>query len=268
MKVTRWGIAAMLALAPTASATPPRTASFVCSVTSVTTDRKGKQSSQPPIVARTVVHGDSARAEFTQASGDFHAGDYLLTVDGARTIYSVRVAKRSYSVIRPLEMGPTLAKSMRRGLIKIKADRAAAEFTRIPGDDTHDGRAVQHTQVRREFTIAAKVLLLTKHITTRETIDRWAAPSLTGLPNPLGDMFVAILESPSFVDETLARKAVAYRDSVGPAMPLRVVHRLHTGDPGKETQTVTTIETHEVALDIPLPATRFALPAGFTESDK
>lgn len=257
-----------LATAVAVPAASPRTATYTCSVTSVATDRKGKEKAQPPIVALTRVHGDSARAEFTQTSGDFHAGDYLLTVDGARTIYSVRAAKREYSIIRPAELGPMLAKAMQHGLVKVKAERADAAFGRVPGEERLDGAAVEHTRVTREFTIAAKVVLVTKHIATHETLDMWTAPALPPLPNPLGDLFVAILQSPSFVDPGLARKAAAFRDSVGTAPPLRVVHRLTTGDPGKETSTVTTIETRGLTLEGTLPPTRFAVPPGFREVDK
>ena len=93
------------------------------------------------------------------------------------------------------------------------------------------------------------------------------APDLPRLANPLGGMYLAMGDATSRADSVLTRKMAAIDDSVGTATRLRVVHRLVTGDDDDPTETVTTIETLDLA-PAQTDSVRFDLPAGYKRSDK
>jgi len=88
---------------------PTREMTYTCRVSVVTTDSKGKVTPQPTVVARTVVRGDSARADVLEGMGDFKPGTFFLTYDGGHTLYIVNPEKRQYSVVPLDSMGDAVA---------------------------------------------------------------------------------------------------------------------------------------------------------------
>lgn len=262
-------IVSIAAVAGTAAAqTPTRELAYTCRVSVVTTDPKGKIIPQPTIVARTVVRGDSARADVIEGMGDFRPGVFFLTYDGGHTLYIVYPEKRQYSVVPLDSMGDAVAGAVNRGALKIKLDNVQAGFERVTANDSMiGGFRTEHVSIIRSFRVTMRVLLLKKHISMRETRDMWLSPDLPRLPNPLGGMYMAIGDAMSRADPVLTRRMVAIDDSVGTATRLRVIHRLATGAADDATETVTTIETLDLA-PARTDTVHFELPAGFRRTDK
>ena len=246
---------------------PTREMTYTCRVSVVTTDSKGKVTPQPTVVARTVVRGDSARADIIEGTGDFKPGVFLLTHDGGHTLYIVNPEKRQYSVVPLDSMGDAVAGAVNRGVFKVKLDNVQAGFARLPTNDSIGGFRTEQVRISRSFRVTIKVVLVKKHIQMRETRDMWLSPDLPRLPNPLGGMYLAIGDATSRADAVLTRKMAAIDDSVGTATRLRVVHRLVTGNDDDPTETVTTIETLDL-IPAQTDSVRFDLPAGFKRSDK
>jgi hypothetical protein len=72
---------------PAAGQIPGREMAYICRVSVVTTDSKGKVTSQPTVVARTVVRGDTARADVVEGVDGFKPRTFFLTYDGGHTLY-------------------------------------------------------------------------------------------------------------------------------------------------------------------------------------
>jgi hypothetical protein len=260
--------APLAAVAATAAGQiPTREMSYICRVSVVTTDSKGEVTPQPTIVARTVVRGDSARADVIAGMGDFKPGVFFLTHDGGHTLYIVNPEKRQYSVVPLDSMGDAVAGAVNRGAFKVKLDNVQAGFERVPAADSIGGFRTEQVRINRSFRVTLQVLLLKKRIQMRETRDMWLSPDLPRLPNPLGGMYLAIGDATSRADAVLTRKMAAIDDSVGTATRLRVVHRLVTGNEDDPTETVTTIETLDLAA-ARTDSVHFDLPAGFKRKDK
>jgi hypothetical protein len=246
---------------------PTREMSYIARVSIVTTDPKGKVTSQPPVAARTVVRGDSARADVIEGMGDFRPGVFFLTYDGGHTLYIVYPEKRQYSVVQLDSMGDALAGALNRGVLKVKLDGVQARFERVAGHDSIGGFRTVQARITRSYRVTAQVVFLKKHISTRETFDLWLSPDLPSLPNPLGGMFMAIGDATSSADLVLRQRMAAINDSVGTTARLREVHHLVTGSETDATETVTTIETLDLA-PARTDTIRFDLPAGYRKSDK
>lgn len=249
---------------------PPsvRSLTYTCRIAQAITGSDGRTRTKPSIVARTVVQGDSARADILEGLDDFAAGDVVLTHDGGRTVYVIRAARRSYTVVKVDSLGGQMATALRSGPIRGRAERATMSLTRL-GVDTLAGMAVDRARVVRSSELVIKALVITKRLPFSETIDLWLSPAHRGLPNPLGGLFLALLEAPARADSTLARKSQAVADSLAQAAPLRVVHRLESGTGKERTHTVTTIEITDLASRAPSAgAVGFQIPAGFKVSDK
>lgn len=257
------GAGARLAAGQTAT----REMTYTCRVSVVTTDSKGKVTPQPTVVARTVVRGDSARADVIEGMGDFKPGVFFLTYDGGHTLYIVNPEKRQYSIAPLDSMGDRVAGAVNHGALKVRLDNVQAVFERLDTHDSIGGFQTEQVRITRSFRVTMQVLLLKKHIQMRETRDMWLSPALPRLPNPLGGMYMAIGDATSRADAVLTRKMAAIDDSVGTATRLRVVHRLVTGNDDDPTETVTTIETLDL-VPAQTDAVRFDLPAGFKRSDK
>jgi len=258
------GVTPAVAQTPTR---PAREMSYICRVSIVTTDPKGKVTPQPTIVARTVVRGDSARADVIEGMGDFKPGVFFLTYDGGHTLYIVYPEKRQYSMVPLDSMGDRVAGAVNHGALKVKLDNVQAGFERVATNDSIGGFRTEQVRISRSFRVTLQVLLLKKHIQMRETRDMWLSPDLPRLPNPLGGMYLAIGDATSRADPVLTRRMAAINDSVGTATRLRVVHRLVTGNDDDPTATVTTIETLALA-PARTDSVQFDLPAGFKRTDK
>ena len=268
-----WYAAATAAAAVTAtpgaaaSQIPVREMAYICRVSVVTTDSKGKVTPQPTIVARTLVRGDSARADIVEGVDDFKPGTFFLTYDGGHTLYIVNPEKRQYSVVPLDSMGDAIAGAVNRGAFKVRLDNVEAGFERVPTSDSIGGFRTEQVRISRSFRVTLKVLLIKKRIQMRETRDVWLSPDLPRLPNPLGGMYMAIGDAASRADPVLTRRMAAIDDSVGTATRLRVVHRLVTGNDDDPTETVTTIETLDLA-PARTDSVQFDLPVGFKRKDK
>ena len=254
-------------VAPVAAQTPTREMSYLCRVSVVTTDSKGKVTPQPTVVARTVVRGDSARADVIEGMGDFKPGVFFLTYDGGHTLYIVYPEKRQYSLVPLDSMGDAVAGAVNRGVFKVKLDDVQAGFERVATTDSIGGFRTEQVRISRSFRVTIKVVLVKKHIKMRETRDMWLSPDLPRLANPLGGMYMAIGDAMSRADPVLTSRMAAIDDSVGTATRLRVVHKLVTGDDDDPTETVTTIETLNLA-PVRTDSVRFDLPAGYRKTDK
>ena len=261
--------AALWAFGATAAAaqTPTREMTYLCRVAVLTTDSKGKATPQPTVVARTFVRGDSARADVIEGVGDFKPGVFFLTYDGGHTLYIVYPEKRQYSVVPLDSMGDAVAGAVNRGALKMKLDNVQAGFERVPTSDSIGGFRTEQVRVTRSFRVTMQVLLIKKRIPMRETRDVWLSPDLPHLPNPLGGMYMAIGDAMSRADPVLTSRMATIDDSVGSATRLRVVHRLVTGNDDDPTETVTTIETLNLA-PARTDSVRFDLPAGYRKTDK
>ncbi len=256
--------ALLLMAVVTHSAPATSTLAYTASVSVTTTDPRGKVTRQAPIVARTVVRGDSARADFREGMGDYRAGDVMLTHDGGKTIYVIKSQKRKYTVIDVNAMGPTLHDAISDGPLKLKADRITVGFERL-GSAPIAGYATRRVRVTRNFQLTMRMVLFKKRIPTHETLDLWLSEDLPRLPNPLGGLFLAVLDATARASDDLSRRMVAIDDSVGTGAPLKVVHRLLTGPEGDQVETVTTIE----ATDFGTPADNvsFEIPKGLRRDD-
>ena len=245
---------------------PSQQLEYTCRVSMATTDAKGKVTPQPPIVARTVVRGDSARADIVEGMGDFKTGDSFLTYDGGKTLYIVSAAKRQYSVVPLDSMAAQLAGALGRSPVKLKADSSTAGFERGPADSVA-GVLTDRVRVSRGFRLTIQALIFKKRIATRETLDLWLSRELGPMPNPVGALFMAMADAPSHANADLSRRMTAINDSVGTGAPLKVVHRLLTGTGDDVTTTVTTIEVSNLSVGRP-NALRFEVPQGFRRVEK
>lgn len=248
-----------------AAQSPTREMTYTCRVSVVTTDSKGKVTPQPTIVAHTTVRGDSARADVIDGIGDFKPGVFFLTYDGGHTVYIVYPEKRQYSVVPLDSMGDAVAGAVNRGVFKVKLDKVQAGFERLATADSIGGFRTEQVRISRSFRVTIKVVLVKKHIEMRETRDMWLSPDLPRLANPLGGMYMAIGDAMSRADPILTRRMAAIDDSVGTATRLRVVHRLVTGDDDDPTETVTTIETLNLA-PARTDSVRFDLPVSYRKT--
>jgi hypothetical protein len=250
-----------------AAQTPTREMAYTSRVSIVTTDPTGKATAQPPMAARTVVRGDSARADVTEGMGDFKPGVFFLTYDGGHTLYIVYPDKRRYSIVRLDSMGDALAGALNHGVLKVKLDSVQARFERVATHDSIGGFRTARARITRSYRVTAQLAFLKKRISTRETFDVWLSPDLARLPNPLGGMFMAIGDATSSADPVLRQRMAAIGDSVGTTARLREVHHLVTGSENDATETVTTIETLDLA-PARTDGVHFDLPAGYRKSDK
>lgn len=265
--VSRLAIGTWVLLAPALAAqqlAPPARVRYLTRVTSEETDAKGRTAAEPEILVRTVVHGDSARADYLQPGKAARPGDYLLTTDGGRTILEVSPGRRRYRRLVLAEMNARIAADAGARLTPTgwaAADSGVREGTPWMGHRT------EHRTLVRQSRFTAKSLVFKVGVQLDETAEWETSAAQAAVPDPFGELARAEANAFFVLDSAAAR---ATREALAPwqgRLVLRWQSVIRSDEGGKRSTATTRLQVEALEAVEPEPGL-FVLPAGYRLDDR
>ena len=232
-----------------------------------TTRAEGARGSE---AQNSVIHaqldGDQARLEF-RSSGNpiMTAGTYLLTRDGGATFVLVNPKEKTYAKFDLAGMMGAVGGMMNAmgGMVKMKVGDPKVEKLLEEDGGKVAGLATRHYRFRTGYTMEMTIFGRANRSSTLTEEDVWATDEI---PAQMGTAWRRWADHKLGFGEL--DKLVEAEKSKMVGMPLRrIASTTQTDAAGKSTQTKVTTEVTELDLHASIPASAFAIPSGYEETD-
>jgi len=232
--------------------------------TETTSDAGGKP---VKMIVSAHIDGERGRIEFQESTGNpiLSEGTYLVTEDGARTIYLVNPEEKTYSAW-DLDAMLRFAGSMMEGmggLMKMEFSEPQVEKLLDEDGGIRQGLPVRHLRYRTTYTLNIKVLGMKRSTATETLQDLWVTDSL-------GDAALGAWlrdDPPTTGNEELDRLIRAeFEKAQGYPLKSETVTK-NRDEKGKVTTSRTVMEVTELDRNAPAPSAESCkVPAGYTEA--
>jgi hypothetical protein len=257
-KTTRISI---LSLALAATLAVPALAGIHYQATTTTEDASGKSGK---IQVEGWVSGDKAKVEFKDSNNPMaHAGTYLLTKDGGKTLYLVNPEEKTYAqwdLQAILGLAGSVLQSM-GPLLKFEFSDPKVEKLLEEDGGNVAGQPTRHTRFRTSYSMKMKVFGLGNSADTVSEQDIWATTRLQDMG--LGIWLRA--DPPHTGNEQFDKLIAAERDKVT-GFPLKTVTTTTTTQKkGKQSVTRQVMEVTQLQTQS-VPDSSFEIPAGYEET--
>lgn len=228
-----------------------------------TTEAEGKRGDQKVVVAGWV-DGPGARVEFRESTSPMVSeGTYIVTRDGGETAYLVNPEEKTYMEWDLAALVGSLGNMMQGmgGMVDMEfRDQRVEKVGEEPGPEIV-GHPTTHHTYESSYTLVIRVMGMGREMRTETVQEIWSTPELSAPGFGLW-----LQEAPETgiegLDEYLEQEM-----SKAEGFPLRTKTITTTiGQKGRESVSTTITEVTTLREES-IPASRFEIPSGFTETE-
>lgn len=262
--VTLITAALSIAALPGAASDAPSGVSFKASVTTVTTDERGRVTEEPTVLVDTITNGRIARTEILRGNKDWKRGMFVLTSDGGRTLTVVNPLDRAYHDLSPATLDLEAAGA--EGKLHLSVRDIDVRVEDLGAGEPVAGLPTYRYRMTRAFTATIKVLFLTKTIAISETFDFWYSRDFADTPNPVAALMVSLASVLPGIDPVFR---AAHQDAARrlPGLnPVRWVHTQRTTEGRNRPSTSVSTISIDALAPVDAPPSAFEIPRGFTRA--
>ncbi len=207
--------------------------------------------------------GDRARIDFESAQdGGVPRGGYLLTRDGANTVYMVNPGEKTY-MEWDLDQLAGMAGSvmqMAGGILNMSVKDHKSETLLDQPGPTMEAMPTRHYKFRTRYTLEMSVMGFAQQTKIATEQEIWAAQGLSDDAMALWKRVSSFKTGMEDIDRLIASETGKIK-----GFPLKTIVTSTTTDPRGRTETMETVTlVSDIRKTSPDPA-RFALPEGYTE---
>jgi hypothetical protein len=209
------------------------------------------------------IEGKSMRLDFS--SGDkfmFKDSSVVISNDGGSTLYILDTKEKTYTKLNLEEMFAGLNSMMKQlgGMIKMTVENQNVTVSEAGAGEKIEGYDTKRFKTESSYDLTVAVFRMKNTSNIRTTTETWATDSL-------GREYTTFMHEKSFKTgmPDLDKLIDAQQNSVK-GFPLKVVSTTQTTQ-GKKSETTTTTMTVSNIRKETIPASQFAIPSGYTETE-
>lgn len=216
-----------------------------------------------------VTRAGDARIDLVEARNTGPMADrngYVLVQGGERMVMVDPKEKQYYAFdVGQMMAGAGAMLQAVGGLVRMEMSDVAIAAEELGAGEAIHGHETRRVRVTQAFTMTMSVLGRRNVTRTVDTTEYWLAPGLKHVVNPYLRVGSAAAGALDFGNPEFAAQMAAAQAALNVGLPLKSVSRgAAIDDKGKATVTVTTMEITSLQ-EGDVPASAFAIPAGYTE---
>ncbi|MDX1630790.1 MAG: DUF4412 domain-containing protein [Thermoanaerobaculia bacterium] len=252
----------LISIAATALAAPGLLAGTYFESNQTTDVEKGRDQT---IVVEGWVEGKNARVEFRESTSPaVSEGTYILTTDGAETVYLVNPEEQTYMEWDLAALVGSLGQMMQGmgGMMEMEfRDQRVEKVAEEPGPEIL-GYSTTHYTFESAYTLVIKVMGMGREMRTETVQEIWSTSELSAPGFGLW-----LQKAPETGIEGLDEYLEQEMGKAATGFPLKTETVTTTiGQKGRESVSTTTTEVTTLREES-IPASRFQIPEGFTKTE-